>query len=246
MKIFSSILVLLIILCSHVPEASCKDAKEEAMVYAVQNRIFHRNHEINFNLGYITNEDFYHSFPIGFGYTFNFSENWGWEVARAQYIVATENDLKSDMEEQFGITPSEFAKPLYMVYSHLVYKPFYGKNAILNKGIINHETYLFAGAGVVNYDWNYPEGHPLYSSDEGEMVPSVSFGIGSKYFLNQKFCLNFEIHDRMNFRDDGMKNRISLSIGLGYRFDLKPRQVKKDETLERLNRYLKKDEDDDI
>ena len=43
-----------------------------------------------------------------------------------------------------------------------------------------------------------------------------------------------------------MKNRISLSVGLGYRFDLKPRKVKKDETLERLNRYLKKDEDDDI
>ena len=250
MKIIKSILVILMVLCWQVPEASCEDAKddakEEAQIYAVQNRIFHRDHEVNFNLGYITNEDFYHSFPIGFGYIYNFSENYAWEVARAKYVVTTENDLKSDIEQNFGVTPSEFAKPTYMVYSHLMYKPFYGKNAVLNKGIINHETYLFAGAGIVNYDWHYPEGHPLYHTNQSEMVPSLSFGIGTKYFLNEKFCLNFEIHDRMNFREDGMKNRITLSVGLGFRFNLKPREIEKDESLERLNRYLKKDEDDDI
>ena len=246
MKLFSLILVLSTILFLQVPYASCEeDLKEEASVYAVQNRIFHRDHEINFNLGYVTNEDFYHSFPVGFGYVYNFSDNFGWEVARAQYVVALENDLKSDIEHQFGVTPSEFAKPTYMVHTNFVYKPFYGKNAILNKGIINHETYLFVGGGVVNYNWRYPEGSPSYSNPPSKLVPSVSFGIGSKYFINQEFCLNLEIRDMMNFRSDGMKNRIYLGVGLGFRFNLKPRQIEKDETLERLNRYLKKGEDDD-
>lgn len=246
MKIFASILVFSMILGWQIPEASCADAKEEAMVYAVQNRIFHRDHELNFNLGYIANEDFFHPFPVGFGYIYNFSDNFGWEVARAQYIIAPDNDLKSKLEGDFGVTPSEFAKPIYMVHSHFVYKPFYGKNAVLNKGIINHETYLFAGGGIISYDWNYPEGHPLYTSSSSEIVPSVSFGIGSKYFINQKFCINFEIQDQMNFRKDGMKNRIYIGVGLGFRFNLKPRKVEGDGTLERLNRYLKKDEDDDI
>jgi len=186
------------------------------------------------------------TFPVGVGYIYNFGDNFGWEVARAQYIISPENDLKSDIEDQFGVTPSEFAKPAYMVHSHFIYKPFYGKNAVLNKGIINHETYFFAGGGIVNYDWKYPEGHPLHNNSPSDIAPSVSFGIGSKYYINQKFCLNVEIHDIINFRDDDTKNRIYLGIGLGFRFNLKPRKIEKDESLERLNRYLKRDEDDDI
>ena len=80
----------------------------------------------------------------------------------------------------------------------------------------------------------------------GEMVPSASFGIGNKYFINEKFCLNFEIRDIMNFFSDGMENRIYVGMGLGYRFNLKPRKVEKDETFEKLNRYLEKEKDNDI
>lgn len=250
MKIFSLTLVLSVILLLQVPDASCEDSKaeasKEATVYAVQNRIFHRDHEINFDFGYIANEDFFHPFPIGFGYTYNFSDNFGWEVGRAQYIISPENDLKSDLEQDFGITPSKFAKPTFMFHSHLLYKPFYGKNAVLNKGVINHETYFFIGGGFLNYEWQYPDGSPLNTGSSSEIVPSASFGIGSKYFINQKFCLNFEIRDIMNFRDGGMENQIYIGVGLGFRFNLGQRKVEKDETLDRLNRYLKKDEEDDI
>lgn len=246
MKIFSLILGLSAVLFLQVPYASCDDTKEEAGVYAVQNRIFHRDHEISFDVGYIANEDFYHPFPVGFGYTFNLNENYGWEVLRAQYIISPENDLKSDLEQIFGVTPSRLAKPTYMVHSHLLFKPFYGKNAVMNRGIINHETYFFAGGGIVSHEWKYPEGSPLNNTSSSKIVPSASFGVGSKYFINQKFCLNFEIRDIMNFWDDGMDNRIYMGVGIGFRFDLKPRKVKKDKTLERLHRYLEKDEDDGL
>jgi hypothetical protein len=69
-----------------------------------------------------------------------------------------------------------------MIHSHLLYKPFYGKNAVLNKFVINHETYLFAGGGIVNYDWNYPEGSTRNNGSTGEMVPSASFGVGANTF----------------------------------------------------------------
>jgi outer membrane beta-barrel protein len=246
MKKYLAIIALSVFLFFPVSNASGEDSKDEARVYAVQNRIFHRDHEINFDVGYIANEEFFHPFPIGFGYIFNLNENYGWEVARAQYILAPDNDLKSDLETQFGVTPSEFAKPTFMVHSHLVFKPFYGKNAVLNKWVINHETYLFAGGGVVNYDWSYPEGSTRNNGDTGEMVPSASFGVGSKYFINEKFCLNVEIRDIMNFWSDGMENRIYVGVGIGYRFNLKPRKVEKDETIEKLNRYLKREKDDEL
>ncbi len=246
MKKYSIVFILISVLLMPAAKGFCKDSKDEAKVYAVQNRIFHRNHEIKFDMGYIANEDFYHPFPVGFGYIYNFNDNYGWEVARAQYIISAENDLKSDLEQQFGVTPSRFAKPSFMVHSHLLFKPFYGKNAVMNKGVINHETYLFAGGGFVNHEWKYSENNPASARTSSETVPSVSFGIGSKYFLNQKFCVNVEIRDIMNFWDDGMENRIYIGVGLGFRFNLKPRKVEKDETIERLNRYLNKDENDDI
>ena len=72
MKLFSLILVLTAVLLWQVPEVSCEEnSKKEVSIYAVQNRIFHRDHEINFNLDYITNEDFYNSIPVGFGYVYN-------------------------------------------------------------------------------------------------------------------------------------------------------------------------------
>ena len=240
MKIFFFTLILSMILYWHVPDVSCEDASEEAKIYAVQNRIFHRNHEIDFDLGYIANEDFFHPFPIGFGYTYSFSDNISWEVARAQYIISQDKDLKSDLEEVFGVTPSEFAEPTYMIHSHLMFKPFYGKNAVMNKGVINHETYFFIGGGLVNYEWQYPDENPLNADPPTESVLSASFGVGSKYFINQKFCLNFEIRDIMNFWDSGMENRIYVGVGLGFRFNLRPRKLERDELLEELlKNYLK-------
>ena len=87
-----------------------------------------------------------------------------------------DKDLKSDLEEVFGVTPSEFAEPTFMIHSHLLFKPFYGKNAVMNKGVINHETYFFIGGGFVNYEWQYPEGSPLNADSPSETVLSASFG----------------------------------------------------------------------
>jgi hypothetical protein len=111
MKKYLIIVALSVFLLLPVSNASGEETKDEARVYAVQNRIFHRDHEINFDVGYIANENFYHPFPIGFGYIFNLNENYGWEVARAQYILAPENDLKSDLETQFGSLPPSLQNP---------------------------------------------------------------------------------------------------------------------------------------
>ncbi len=60
---------------------------------------------------------------------------------------------------------------------------------MLNKGVINHETYLFAGGGVVNYDWNYPEGSNQNSGSRVRWF-LLQVRIGSKYFINEKLCIN--------------------------------------------------------
>ncbi len=216
--------------------AWCDTQTDEEKVYAVQNRIFHRSHELDLSVGYIADDAFFQVYPIGLGYTFHFNERIAWEVGRVQYMFNQERNLKKTLEEEFNVTPERFPEPKYMYHSHLVYKPLYGKHAFLNRGIINNEIYLFAGAGMAHYEWQLSTGE---TQEEDAM--SISFGAGLKYYLNKSFCLNFEIRELMNFREDETENNLYFGLGLGYRFNLAPRKVEEDPTMKKLKRILDED-----
>ena len=225
--------VMLFVL-SGVNPGFCGNFDTGEHVKAIQERVFHRHHELGLNVGYIPDDDFYYAFPVGLGYTYSFNDHFSWEVVRAQLAVNTEKDLKDELEDNFGVTPQEFDEPKYFIHSHLVFKPSYGKGAVWNRGVVNHETYLFLGGGMVNYERDYS-----YGSSESENAPSVSFGIGRKYFLNQNLCLNLEVRDTVTFKDDETENNIWFGVSLGFRFDLSPRKTERDSTIQLLDHYLR-------
>jgi len=207
--------------------------EDEENVQAIQNRIFHRSHELDLSLGYIADDDFFHPYPIGLGYTYHFSETIAWEVARVEYLFNTDKDLKTKLENEFNVTPERFPEQKYSAYSHFIYKPLYGKHAFLNRSVINNEIYFLVGGGMVNYEWQHSTGET-----ETENVFSLSFGAGLKYFLSERFCLNFEIRDLVNFREDNTENNLYFGVALGYRFNLAPRKVEEDDSMKKLKRIL--------
>lgn len=209
------------------------ESDSEEKVYAVQNRIFHRNHEIDLNLGYVTDDAFYKIYPFSLGYTFNFSENWGWEVGRFQYLVTEDRKLQNDLKDDFNAQTEFFIKPKYMVHSHLIWRPLYGKSAVLNRMVVNHETYFLVGLGMTQYETTYSTGEK-----ETEDAVSISFGAGFKYFLNQKFCLNVEVRNIYNQREDENENNVYFGLGLGWRFNLAPRKIEEDPTIKKLDEIL--------
>ncbi len=211
----------------------CETQLEEESVSAVQNRIFHRNHEIDFNIGYIADDDFFHVYPVGIGYTFHFNEDIAWEIARAEYMFNTDKDLKSTLQDEFNVQPERFPEQKYMLHTHFVYKPLYGKHAFRNRGIINNEISIFAGPGIVHYEWDYSTGETV-----SENAFSLSFGAGMKFFLSERWCINVEIRDLLNFRENETENNIYFGLGVGFRFDLAPRKVKEDPTMKKLKRIL--------
>jgi outer membrane beta-barrel protein len=211
----------------------CDDTREKEEVSAIQNRIFHRSHEIDLDLGYIADDDFFNVYPVGLGYSFHFNENIAWEVIRAQYMINSDKDLKKTLQDEFNVQPERFPEQQYMLHSHFVYKPLYGKHSFLNKGVINNEIFFFVGPGLVQYEWEYSTGET-----DSETAFSLSFGAGLKYFLTQNWCLNVEVRDLMNFREDDTENNIYLGLGIGFRFDLSPRKVKEDPTVKKLKRIL--------
>jgi outer membrane beta-barrel protein len=213
----------------------CESQSDEEKVYAVQNRLFHRNHQLDLSVGYIADDDFFHLYPVSLGYTFHFGENFSWEVGRFSYNYNQGKDLKETLENEFSAQPERFPEQIYMYHSHLVFKPLYGKHAVLNRGIVNDEIYLFAGAGAVHYEWNYSDGRT-----ETEEAVSLSFGAGMRFFLNQTFSLNFEIRDLIHLRKDDTENNLQFGAGIGYRFNLAPRKIEEDPTVKKLKKILEK------
>jgi len=225
--------IILIFICLIATTAFCETKAKSEHVAAVQDRIFFKYHELDASLGYISDDDFYHLYPIGIGYTFNFNDLWSWNVADALIMVGFEKDLKGDLEDDFGATPSEFSKLKYAFHSNLIWKPLYGKDVFGYRKVINHETYLLIGGGVVVYEKEYS-----YGSNDHEVSPSISLGIGQKIFINPKTCLNFEIKDWINIRTDTVDNNFWVGISLGYRFDLKSRTSGEDDTFDKIDKYM--------
>jgi len=236
MKKIVIVFLNLVLMTGFATKAICQDSDQEEKVHAIQERIYQKSHEFGIAAGYIPDENYYEAFPVGAYYMFTFNELFAWEVARAQWIFTHEKDLKKDLEHEFGVRPSEFSEPQYSIYSHAVFTPFYGKDAVLNRGIVNRETYFLLGGGIVNYD-----NKKSFEDSSSETAPSLSFGVGQKFFIKENYALNLELRNITNFREDDTEWRIYLGASFGFRFDLSPRKKQKDPKLEKLNHYLKED-----
>lgn len=212
------------------------DTGQEEKVSAVQNKIYHRSHELGLAAGYIPDDDFYEVFPVGAYYMFSFNEDWAWEVVRAQYNLNIEKDLKKELQDRFGVSPSEFSEPQYMVHSNIVYKPFYGKFAFRNRKVINSETFFVLGGGVASF-----ENKRNFEDSTSEIVPSLSLGLGTRLFLSKSWAMNFELRNYTNFREERTENRFYLGVSIGLRFNLSARKKDRDPRMEKLNQYLKED-----
>ena len=228
------ILWVLLALALFYPVCAMCAGGDDEKVTAVQNRIFFRHHELDLSTGYIADDDFFQIFPLAASYTYNLNDLWSFEVLRFEYMFTREKDLKSELKN-LGVQPSRYPEQKYALHSHIVFKPFYGKSAYLNRSIVNHETYFFAGGGVTRYKWIRS-----YGKSETENAPSVSLGAGMKFFLNERFCLNVELRDVMNFRKDNTENNVFFGMGLGFRFDLSPRKSQVDTSVEKLKKILEK------
>ena len=96
-KAFLSSLIIVFLFCS-VKVGVGAEPNDEGHVYAIQDRVFHRYHEIGLSLGYIPDDDFYEVYPVGASYTYNFDDYLAWEVLRAEWMLSQEKDLKGELE----------------------------------------------------------------------------------------------------------------------------------------------------
>lgn len=233
MKTLKVVIIILAVVLLPIPNGACADTLDGESVAAVQDRVFFRYHEIDLGFGYIPDDDFYELFPIKFGYTFSFNDHFAWNVIDVHWMHNQEKDLKTDLEQDFGVTPENFDHMVSAVHTNFVIKPLYGKSVYRNSKVINHETYFLIGGGLVNYEKEKSDGSTL-----SEMRSSISLGIGKKIFVGQKLCFNLELKNWINVNQNEIDNHFWVGISLGYRFNLSPRQSDRDTTVDKVSQYL--------
>jgi len=210
-----------------------EDTLDGETVVAVQDRVFFRHHEIDLGIGYIPDDDFYELFPAELGYTYNFNDHVAWNVINLHWMFDQDKDLKEKLEDEFGVTPESFDKTVYALHTNLIVKPLYGKSVFRNSRVINHETYVSAGGGYVTYETENSIGET-----ETRMMSSISLGIGQKVFIGQNLCVNFELKDWINFKEDEIENNFWFGISMGFRFNLAARKSEQDQTIQKAGQYL--------
>lgn len=211
---------------------------DQESVSVIQERIFDRKHEVTLTGGYIPDDDFYELTPLGVAYTYHFNKFVAWEVGRAQYVMSSEKPLKNNLEQEFSVTPEEFDRLTYMAHTTFLLKPSYGKDAIWDHTILNHETYFGLGAGIANYEREYSFGEA-----SEETVFSLTAGMGRKYFLSKRFALNLDLKSYTNFKDDKTETNVYLGIGISYRFNFSDRSNTVRQATDSIYQYL--DDQDD-
>ncbi len=211
---------------------------DKESVSVIQERIYDKKHEINFSGGYIPDDDYYESYSAGASYTYHFSKHIAWEMVKAQYFFNEEKDLKSQLELDFSVTPETFDHLTYMVHSSLVVKPTYGKDALFDSAIINHESYYLLGAGIAKYQRDFS-----FEESSEETVLSVTLGAGRRFFLSKNIALTFDIKNYSNFKKKKTESNIYMGMGLSFRFNFSDHDSVIRQKTTPVYRYLNHDQE---
>jgi len=203
-------------------------------ISVVQERIYDRDHEVGVLLGYIPDDNFHQSFPLGMNYIYHFDDHFAWEVARGQWAFNLDRDIKDQLVDEYSVEPEEFDELQYLLHTSFMIKPTYGKDSIWNSGVINHEGYLSAGIGLAGYKTEYS-----FGPSTTETALSLSFGAGRKYFISQSMSINLEVRDLVIFKEDATENNVYLGVGLAYRFNMDARKKTIENEDHSIYRYLR-------
>ncbi|WP_075188061.1 outer membrane beta-barrel domain-containing protein [Teredinibacter haidensis] len=227
--------VFSIVVLSGSPWALCdeNDRSDVPEVTIIQERIFDKKNEVGLSLGYLPDDNFYEAFPVTINYIHHFDEHYAWEVIRASYMLNNERDIKRDLEENFGVTPSTFDEFVSHIETSFIVKPTYGKDSLWNKLILNHEGYFSFGAGVATYEKKFS-----YDSPQQESALTVSVGIGRKYFFNRSVNISLDLKEIVVFKEDTTESSVYMGVGFNYRFDLFGSMRKIDEESSSIYKYL--------
>lgn len=166
----------------------------------VQERRYQQTHEIGAWVGLLPLDAFEKSITFSGAYTWHPSSLFGWEVAHFRYAVGMDTRLKSELEA-LSVGPTPFETVRLYATSNLVFKPIYGKLAVLNRKVLWTEAFFTAGAGV---------GRLTVTTR-----PVVELGVGVRVYGSQRVSMRLDARDALFLAGSAGQNELWLAVGLG-------------------------------
>ncbi len=181
-----------------------EELESPGRIAAIQDRAYRMNHELTLTFGVLPLDAFNKSLFLQAGYTFHFTDYFAWQVGRGSYAYSFGTGLREQLERDFGVAPTTFDSVQWFVGSDLLFTPFYGKAALMNRWVMHFDTHLILGATVFKY---------AVSS----FRPAVTFGLGARLFQNRWVSWRIDVTDSVVLPLP-LKNELSVQLTLALNF----------------------------
>ncbi len=180
-------------------------------------------HELSPTVQLSLNDAFFTKYAFGARYAYHLTEKWSAGINVA-YAISTSSGAVTKCDSRgegceipqkgdLVRTPGDFG---LMASAEGSWAPLYGKISVLAEKVLHFDTYVIAGAGVLQTRL------AAVGSDavEEKMTPEVHLGVGQRFFLGRSTTLRFEIRDVVYQLDvDGetdTQNQLMFGIGFSW------------------------------
>ena len=175
-------------------------------LYSIEKRDLLGNHELAIIFGSLPKDAFEIGLTLTGSYTYHFSHLIAWEILNGTYSFNVGSGLTEELRERFDAAPERTGVLQAIISSNLVFKPLYGKVAVLNNSLATAEMYFVAGPAIGFFD---DQARPF----------GVNVGLGLRFFLGRYFSFRIDIRD-YGFLPNFSKfdNHIYFGAGLALTF----------------------------
>ena len=177
---------------------------------AIQRRKFELVHELALRVGTFPVDPFYKGYSGTLGYTYHFSDYVGWEIASLTYNVDLATNLKQALlDAATGPINAQLPEIRWFVASHLIVKPFYGKEAFLDAALAHLEVFLLVGPAFLNVE------HQLTNTT---FAPGLDAGLGFRLWLNSTVSLRAELSEMVFLLSGKVFQGLHADFGIAFNF----------------------------
>jgi outer membrane beta-barrel protein len=190
--------------------ADSDEDADEVATYAIQRRLFRVGLELNGGAGILPINAFDKGFTASGSVTWHFNSVLAWEIAQGSYVFAQlDTGLKKQLMENFAVQPTELATPLFLGSSNLVFTPFYGKLAGMNRSVNHVEVFFPVGLAMARYD------------NPGQWQEGIDLGLGLRWFLDSHLSARLDARDFLltpGIKEFSLTNELLFAVGLSVAF----------------------------
>jgi outer membrane beta-barrel protein len=197
------------LLCSTTAFAQLEELENPGTVSAIQERAYRMQHELDLSVGVLPIDAFYKGLYAQVAYVVHFTDSFAWQVGRGAYSYSARTGLREQLERDFGVLPTAFDEVQFFVGSDILWKPFYGKVAVMNRWVLHGELFLELGATVFKFT--------------NAFRPGINVGGGGRIFMNRWVSLRLDISNNVVIPTGGgatalqnvMMTTLSLAVNFG-------------------------------